>query len=187
MAKVATKPNIVLLHGYAEIPEMYWLPWMHKRLEEAGYQVWAPSLPDPLKPNLKKWLKATTAQAKTWDANTIVVAHSMGGVLTMRLLETVVKRRLRAVILVSSPFASTLKFDWFLTFFGRPFDWTRIKSRAKAFTIIQSANDPIVPADHALRYVERLDARLVATKSDGHFLGLSAPLIWRELEKFLVL
>lgn len=185
MAKPSAKANIVLFHGYAEIPEMYWLPWMHKRLEDAGHQVWAPALPDPLKPDLKKWLKATAAQAKTWDENTIVIGHSMGGVLAVRLLEKIVKRRVRAVILVATPFASTLKFDWFLTFFGRPFDWARIKSRAKAFTVIQSANDPIVPADHALRYVERLDARLVTTKKDGHFLALRSPIIWRELEKFL--
>lgn len=184
MAKPALKPiNVVLFHGYAEIPEMYWLPWVHKRLEDEGYQVWAPTLPDPLKPDLKKWIKATAAQAKKWDENTIVIGHSMGGVLALRLLETVVKRRVRAVILVSAPFASTLKFDWFMTFFGRPIDWAVTKTRAKSFVAIQSDNDPIVPADHAIRYQERLGARLVTTKSDGHFLGLRAPIIWRELEK----
>jgi hypothetical protein len=185
MAKPVTKPTVVLFHGYAEIPEMYWMPWMHKRLEDAGYQVWAPSLPDPLRPDLKKWMKVTAAQARTWDDGTIIVAHSMGGVLALRLLETVVKRRVRAVILVSAPFASTLKFDWFLTFFGRPFDWAKIKARAKSFTVIQSANDPIVPADHALRHQERLGARLIMTKKDGHFLALRSPIIWRELEKVL--
>jgi predicted alpha/beta hydrolase family esterase len=186
MAKPAAKPlNVVLFHGYAEMPELYWLPWVHKRLEDAGHQVWAPFLPNPLQPDLRKWIKATSAQAKNWDENTIIIGHSMGGVLALRLLETVVKRRVRAVILVGTPFASTLKLDWFMTFFGRPVDWATTKAHAKAFTVIQSDNDPIVPPDHAIRYQERLAARLVTTRRDGHFLGLKAPIIWRELEKFL--
>ena len=48
--------NAIILHGTGDTPESFWIPWLKKELEKAGYKVWSPQLPDRDNPSLNKWL-----------------------------------------------------------------------------------------------------------------------------------
>jgi len=177
--------NVVLLHGYAESPTKVWFPWLHEIVESRGVRVWAPVLPDPLKPDLEQWLKTVAKEAAGWSDRTVIVAHSLGGVLALRALEILVKRPVRAVITVGTPFAATMSVQTLIDFFGGPVDWSKVRRRAGKFVTIQSKNDPLVPYDHAFRYHEMLGSKVVLTEKDGHFIGKTGPVIAKELARLL--
>lgn len=46
--------NAIILHGTGCTPTSYWLGGISLYLKKKGYDVWAPQLPDPDAPDLKK-------------------------------------------------------------------------------------------------------------------------------------
>ncbi len=177
--------NVVILHGYAETPEKVWLPWIHQLIEDRGIRVWEARFPDPLRPSYKQWLKAVEARARQWNGRTVIIGHSLGGVVALRLLEQAAVRRVRAVVTVSSPFAATLSIQALVDFFDRKIDWAKLRRRSARFITVHSKNDPLVPYDHAFRYREALGSKLVLTEKDGHFIGHKADAVWEELKRLL--
>lgn len=177
--------SVILLHGYAEGPTKAWFPWLHRLLEDRGIRIWVPQLPEPITPHYAKWMRATAKSAARWDERTVVIGHSIGGVLALRLLELTKGVRVRAMIGVGTPYAATVNVRAYTDFFDRRIDWPRLKAAAEDFVFIQSKNDPLVPHDHAFRYQEALGAKLVVTERDGHFTGKTAAAVIQALEKFL--
>jgi uncharacterized protein len=177
--------TVVLFHGYAENPTKVWFPWLHSQLEELGIRIWSPILPDPLTPNFQKWFKAVKAGAEKWSPSTVVIGHSIGGVLALRALELCAEKPIRAMITVGSPFTATVSVQAYIDFFDRPIDWDKLRRSAGKFVTIHSKNDPLVPYDHAYRYKEALGSKLVMTEKDGHFIGKSADAVVQELARFL--
>lgn len=169
--------KVTILHGYAMTPEKMWFPRLHAELERRGVGVAIPRLPDPLRPNYKKWMKAALPYARSWTPSTMVIAHSLGGVLALRLLEHVVKVRIGALVLVSPPFTATVNVKPLVEFFERPIDWSRVRDMARGIVIIQAKDDPLVPPDHAVRYAEMLQAERVSVAKGGHFTGKKFPLL----------
>jgi len=182
--KMSQNINLVLLHGFAETTDKVWFPWIHAKAEENGWRVWAPSLPNSLKPEYAAWMKAVRKQAKTWDQDTVIVGHSLGGVLALRILAEV-KVKVKAVITVGSPYTSTVNVASIMRFFDDPINWALVRQSAKKFVTIHAKNDPLIFHDEALRYQEALNSKLVMTPKDGHFIGKKAKAVWEELEKIV--
>lgn len=183
MPKPAT--HVVMLHGYGVSPEKMWFPWMHKELERLGVAVSAPAMPDPFRPDYKKWERTTKDLAARWTPQTVLVAHSLGGAFSLRMLERHAKTKLRAVILVAPLFASPFPAKQVLGFFDKPIDWWTVRERAEEFRILQAKDDPLVPFDHALRYQEALGADLTMFPKGGHFTGKKFPFLLSAVKKYL--
>ncbi|HTK04835.1 MAG TPA: alpha/beta fold hydrolase [Candidatus Eisenbacteria bacterium] len=177
--------RVVIIHGYGVTPEKMWFPWLHAELEKTGIAVTIPALPDPFRPNYKKWMDAVAPLAKTWTPDTLLVAHSLGTAFSIRLLETKVAVRLRAVVLVSPLFASTINVKPLVKFFARPIDWMAVRDHAREFTVIHAQDDPLVPFDHSLRYAEALGAKAVVRQTGGHFTQKKFPLLMRTIKPYL--
>jgi len=177
--------RVVVIHGYGVTPEKMWFPWLHTELENRGIAVSVPALPDPLRPNYKKWMDAVAPLTKTWTPDTLLVAHSLGAAFSIRLLEKKVKVRLRAAILVSPLFASFINVKPLTKFFGHPIDWISVREHAREFTVIHAKDDPLVPFDHSLRYAEALGSKHVARATGGHFTGKKFPLLMRTIKPYL--
>jgi hypothetical protein len=176
--------HAILLHGYAESPDRVWFPWLHKELEDRGIRVTAPALPDPLRPNFQRWLRKITPIAKTMGGGTVLIGHSIGGVLGLRFLEKRLAKPIAGVITVGSPFASTINVELYTRFFDRQIDWWTLKGAAKRFVVIHAEDDPLVPFDHALRYREALEADLHLLKKGAHFTRKKAVPILKALLDF---
>ncbi|MBN1619067.1 alpha/beta hydrolase [Candidatus Dojkabacteria bacterium] len=80
--------NAIILHGTGDSPKSFWFPWLKNELENDGYQVWTPQLPDADNPQIKKWLPFILENAKI-DKDTVIVGHSAGATVILALLEAI--------------------------------------------------------------------------------------------------
>jgi len=177
--------RVVLFHGYAGTPDRQWFPWLHAELEKLGVAVTTPAMPSPLHPRYKDWLKVAKPLAASWDDQTLIVAHSLGGVLALRALEKYAKRRVRGVILVSAPFTSLISVKQLVEFFEKPVDWPKLRLLVGAFAVLHAKDDPLVPFDHSLRYAEALGADIRVLPKGGHLNGRKLPLLLAAIKRHL--
>jgi predicted alpha/beta hydrolase family esterase len=165
--------HVIILHGIGANPFIMWFPWLRLQLEWRGVRVDAPVLPSSFKPNLLAWKKAVRTAFRTAGPSTMVIGHSLGGMLAIRLLEEGAARRIGCLTLVSAPIARTLRFDAVIPFFDSPIDWKKVRSRVKEVRILHAKTDPIVPYDHSVRYGDLLGAKPRIIPKGGHFDGIT--------------
>jgi predicted alpha/beta hydrolase family esterase len=70
--------RIFIVHGWGGYPTEGWFPWLKTELEQKGFQVFVPQLPDTDHPTIENWVPALTAAVGTPDSDTYFVGHSMG-------------------------------------------------------------------------------------------------------------
>lgn len=70
--------RIVLVHGWGGSTQTDWFPWAKKVLEDKGYEVVLPEMPNPDYPKIDSWtnkLKEVIGKVKSDD---IFIGHSIG-------------------------------------------------------------------------------------------------------------
>ncbi len=173
--------HVVLIHGYGVSAHNLWFPWLHQELERRGIRVTAPTMPDPLRPDYKKWMRLGKPIAEGWSPQTLVVAHSLGGTLAMRLLQHSAKSRVAGLVLVSPLFAASISVKPLLAFFQQPIDWRLLRKRAGRVHVIHAKNDPLVPFDHGMRYAEILEGELHLFAKGSHFPQKEFPFLLKTI------
>lgn len=168
--------RVILIHGYNSSPDENFHPWLADELRSRGFEVLIPRLPLVEEPNVLECIQAVVTAAGRLDDQTIILGHSLGGVLALRYLEVAeAVSTPRAVILVGVP--------WFIrnekvkTFFLSEFDFEVVMWKAKEFAVIHSHDDQIVPFDHAQKYAKMLGAELIAADGDDHYIGQRYPIL----------
>ena len=131
--------NCLILHGTGGSHKENWFPWLKDELIKLGLKTEVPDFPHSDTPDLDDWLNHL--KAYQINENTILVGHSMGSVLALRLLEQGIK--IKSAFLVAT-FANNLGWDVLKksNFFNKPFDWETIKNNCDHFEVFTSKNDP---------------------------------------------
>lgn len=167
--------NALILHGAANNHTGNWFPWLKERLEEKGYKVWSPDLPNDQRPIQKEWLE-TIFSNKDWQFNeeSVIIGHSAGATLILRILDRLKDgEKINQAIFVACPidkgqFPQFWQYKEDLT--KDPFNWEKIKKSAKDFIFIASDNDPYDCGErHAKLMHQNLGGKLVIKKGQGHF------------------
>jgi uncharacterized protein len=163
-------PNVIIIHGTGGYPEENWFPWLKGELEKLGSTVFVPQMPNPEKPSLDAWMETFQGLSANIDEGTIIIGHSLGGALTLRILEEI-DTTIRAAFLVASPAGvpPTKNWETDLPFVKDSFDWDTIKEKAKHFTVFHSDNDPFVSLDNGKLIAEKLGVELTFVPNAGHF------------------
>ena len=129
--------NVLIFHGTAGNPKGNWFPWLKEQLESRGYKVQIPALPHTSEPDDEEQVQFVIKNCKL-DKNTVMIGHSFGGVVALRLLEKGIK--VNRVVLMCTPFSGK-----FLDKKSRPsvtkacqkgFDFSKIKANAKSFVLL---------------------------------------------------
>ena len=175
------KYTYVFLHGFTGIPDMPRFVYWKKELEKMGNKVIIPALPNTDNPAEEEQVAAALA-ATDYDENTILLGHSLGGVVAMKVVEKLTKPIARLVLVGSfvdpnfkdHPRNFENRFVW-------KFDAEKIKCNTKTIQILSDVNDHAVSEQqlHALEellgvHTQRLSGEL------GHFIGDKEPdiLMW---------
>jgi len=162
--------NAIIIHGTEGCPEENWFPWLKKELEQIGYQVSVPQFPSPpiIPAKISEWFDVL----KDYEINqdTVIVAHSLGGIFALRILEKL-SVPVKAVYFISAPIGiNPIKYyDRDLAFSGLEFDWDKIRKNAKHFVVFHSDDDPYVDLANGKKLAENLDVKLHLVPNSGHF------------------
>ncbi len=181
----------VILHGTHGNPDNNWFPWLKAKLEQNGYEVWIPQLPDCDKPNRNTY--GDFLFSCGWDfTDNIVVGHSSGAVEVLNLLMDDRCPHVRQAVMLGvwsgglpqgfsdpSTFANLFPPDGF--------DFQRIRDRASSLAFLHGSDDPYCPLEQAEYVSQQLGAPLGVVRGGGH-LGAQfteLPELWKILEKSL--
>jgi len=162
--------NVLILHGTGSNSQSNWFPWLKQELENRGLKVWVPDLPQSAKPNIKRYNKYILKN-KNWpfNENSVLIGHSSGAVAILGLLQQLPKGMVVDTCILVGSFKDNLGWDALDGLFEEPFDFEKIKKKAKRFIFIHSDNDPYCPLDHAEYLAKKLNGRLIIKKGQGHF------------------
>ena len=79
--------RIFIVHGWDFNPSMNWYPKLKKKLEEKGYKVIVPLMPNSSIPNIDDWVNHLKKTVGSLDEETFFIGHSIGCQTIMRFLE----------------------------------------------------------------------------------------------------
>lgn len=168
----ASVRRVVIVHGYGASPTAHWFPSLAHTLTERGITVDVVALPAPENPDAGLWEACVAAALGVPDQGTWVVAHSLGGITTLRALATISGEwSLDGLIMVSGftgRLASLPALDAYLT---DDVDAERLARNIATRIVIRSDADPYVPPAASDALATRLDATVYVQPGAGHFLA----------------
>ncbi len=167
--------KVYIIHGWEGFPENHWFPWLRKKLEEKGFEVIIPEMPNPEEPDIKEWVGKLQAIVKDINGKTYFIGHSIGCQAIMRFLETLpVGSKVRGIIFVAGffnlPYLETdeekeIAKPWLET----PINTEKIKELTKNIIAIFSDDDPEVALSDSKLFKERLNAEIIVERGKRHF------------------
>lgn len=168
-----------------------WYPWLAKNLEDMGFSVGIPEMPDTNNPKIEAWTEHLQKTVGRCDENTFFIGHSIGCQAIMRYLEKLPKdEKSGGAVFVAGWFKLTglegeeermASSSWLNT----PIDFEKVKSQAKKIICIFSDNDQYVPAENWEIFSKNLGAEILIEKGKGHFSGddgvVELPIVLKKL------
>ncbi|MFA7309281.1 MAG: alpha/beta fold hydrolase [Candidatus Paceibacterota bacterium] len=169
--------RFLLLHGRQGSPEANFFPWLKSELEARGYEVEVPLLPNTAEPNDEEQADFVVKNCRI-DERTVIIGHSFGGVVAMRLLER--GHKARRVVFVATPCSGE-----FLDGKERPsvkaailkgFDFLAVRKNADTIQVLPDESDPVVPFADAELLAKETGGMLVRGKgTEYHFTAKVEP------------
>lgn len=171
------KYDIIILHGFGSDSTHSWKPWLIAELKKLGHNVYCPDLPNTNKPNIIEQAEYVLKNTRLSE-NSIVIGHSLGGAVLLRLLErskTKIKKAIFLDSVLKPKFSDKLRpdvanaDDW-------SFDFAKIKKASRSFLVVADADYPTIRKEE----IDKLAKILVASKLllkpvKPHFRGDTEP------------
>ncbi len=158
------KKKIIILHAWYSKPSDNWYLWLKKELEGKGYEVELPELPT-MNTDLPDMGKLITFTDNLIDNETIIVGHSLSGVLALRIGE--IKKYKKAIIVSGWDYDDL--YPQHRLFWENKINHELIKKNVEERIVIHSDNDPYLTAFQAENMSKRLDGKFILVKGAGHF------------------
>ncbi|MEK7091503.1 MAG: leucine--tRNA ligase, partial [Patescibacteria group bacterium] len=177
------------LHGFRSNSKRTFLPWLKRELEALGHEVQALDLPDASIPNIDNQV-ATVLDQVTFGPNTILVGHSLGTVVALKVLEKL-SAPIAGTILIAGLIEPAVKDrdTWPLRLmFNWRFDWLKIKKLAGRVKILRDLKDLIIADNQGLKIQQQLGGDLIEFQAEKpHVCGKVEPVVLEHcLEKIKV-
>ena len=176
------KYEYIFIHGYGGDGDSNYFPKLKRDLMALGHKVIAFDLPDTEEPNICRQMEFLLDNIE-FSENTVILAHSLGGAVAMKLLEHENKKVAKVIFsdcFFEPKFVDTARpaveasCDW-------NFDFEKLKTLADEYVVISDSNCPIIPREHSEDFAKRLNARIVFAHANGpHFMSLDEPVFLEE-------
>jgi len=187
--------RVFIIHGWEGSPDEGWFPWLKKKLEEKGIEVFVPSMPNPEEPDIDAWVGLLRDTVGEINEETYFIGHSIGCQAIMRYLAET-EGKIGGIIFVAGWFhltpevteeegAEEIAKPWL----EKPIDVDKIKEKTTHIVAVFSDNDPYVPLDDAKIFEARLEAKIIMEKGKGHIGGehniTELPVVFDEIVKMV--
>lgn len=148
---------------------------MRKKLEDKGFEVVVPAMPDTKKPTIEVWLPFLQNLVGKPTKNDFFVGHSLGCITILRLIEHLKEGEEVGGAVLIAGFGEDLKYNGYkhelASFFAAPINWAKIKSHCEKFIAIHSSDDPFVSLENGELFKQMLDAETLVIPNMKHFSG----------------
>lgn len=172
--------KVIILHGTSCSPDMYWYPYIKEKLENKGYSVFVPSLPNPHDANIDEWLPFILDN-ENLNEDVILIGHSAGSPLILSILENI-NFKIKQAILV----AGFLDLD--SKILQSSYDWQKIKENVEDIIFINSDNDPWGCDDtQGRKMFNKLGGTAIILHGQGHMGSLTYNQLYEEFPFLLKL
>ena len=185
------RPQVYIVPGYQASPQDHWFVWLANKIQTMDAEVSIVKFTEPDHPQFEQWQHDLNQQIHRLDAQTIIIAHSLGCISTVAYLSRHLKeRRLKSLICVSG-FYETLsalpELDHYMQ--QIQMDDGIIRTHIQHRYVFFSNNDPLVPAPLSIRFGQLLNAQMFEQKQAGHFMAADGytqfPQLWERVERLL--
>jgi predicted alpha/beta hydrolase family esterase len=184
--------NTLILHGTDGSPEFIWIPWLKAKLEEQGYNVWAPLLPDNHTPNHETYGNFLLENKEHDLTDALIVGHSSGAVEALNLLDDDRTPHIKLAVMVGAwaggkPNGYDTNEQFENLFPEAGFNFAKMKQKADALAFLHGADDPYCPLEQAQLLAEQLDASITVVPNGGH-LGKQyqeLPELWAVIKAYI--
>lgn len=170
------KNNYVVLPGYSSDENENFYPWLVGELSVDGSLAKTVVYKSPLEHAEPEIIDDLSTRVSL-DENTVLVGHSLGGVMALKLLEQSGVKIAKLVLVAS--FANPRFKDKARAFEDKlswNFDFEKIKQNAREIIVLSDSTDHIVPEDSAVELSEKLNARMVSFEAVApHIKGEEEP------------
>jgi hypothetical protein len=171
-----------IIHGYMGYPQEAWLPWLKTELEERGYLVSLPAMPNPDRPTIPEWIEFIAKIVGEPDQETVMIGHSLGGQAIVLYLEMLgaKDKSVGKTVLVASGFPTRhspedaeqraegdkVLVPWLTV----GVDPIRVRKAAGKCVVILSDDDPVITVGEATAaFQANLGAQVIIEHAKGHF------------------
>ena len=163
--------RVVIIHQWEGYPEYCWYPQTKKELEQKGFKVILPLIPNTNKPKLSEWLPFLKKVIGKPDKDLYLIGHSLGNPTIFRYLESLKgKEKIGGAVLVAG-YSDDLGYKELTNYFKTPINFNKVRAHCKKFVAIHSDNDPYVLLSYGEEIKEKLGAELIIKHNMGHFSG----------------
>lgn len=175
--------NFVFIHGFKGSTGRDFFPWLKESLEVRGHDVYAPDLPNAFEPNIEEQVEFLLKNA-SFNEDTVIITHSLGGVVAMKLLPRL-KMKIKRLVMVAPPLKTEFvdgktrvplekATDW-------KFDFPGVADKANEIVVIQDIHDNVVPHQQTEEIAKNLHAKLQKVLAPvSHFHSDEVPEILQE-------
>lgn len=175
--KESSKKKVLVIHGFDGSSQGTWKPWIKTELEKDGYEVVIPDLPNAGHPKFEELMAFLSDITKSFTDEDIVIGHSMGGYLALKLAE---QKTFKKVLLVAPCVGDVSLYDydgWQKEYpkddyaslkkmiEENPVDYSLITTKARI--ALFSENDPSIP--FTVKNTLPKDWVIKTVDSEGHF------------------
>lgn len=170
-----------IIHRWSGSPEEDWYPWLKKELEQKGFEVFVPAMPNTDEPKIEEWIPFLANLVGEADENTYFVGHSIGCQTILRYLERLNDKKIGGAVFVAGWFnlseftfkeepseeeeSRNIAKPWLET----PIDFEKLKKTTNNFVAIFSDSDPYVPIEDKDIFEKKLGAKIIIEHDKGHF------------------
>lgn len=163
----------VIVHGWGGYPKEAWIPWLTQKLEQRGYAVEVPAMPDTDHPRMETWIPKLAEVVGSPDEEVVLIGHSIGCQTILRYLATITDCVGKVVLVapwvglvgLGDNEEEAIAKPWLET----PIDFVSAKMHAKSFLLLFSDNDPFVELANKEMLDRALGGISLVFSGKGHF------------------
>lgn len=167
--------KIYLIHGWGGTGGGGWFDWLKLNLKEKA-EVFAFDMPNTNNPKIENWVGYLNKKINknNLDKETYFIGHSIGCQAIIRYLQQLPEKiKIGGSIFIAGWFNLNGLEDEEKEV-ARPWleskiDFKEVKKHCNNFLAIFSDNDPYVPLSDTNLFKEKLGARIIIQKNQGHF------------------
>lgn len=185
--------RVFIIHRWEGTPESDWYIWVKEQLENNGFKVFIPEMPNTKEPEINAWVSKLKELVGNVDEDTFFVGHSIGCQTILRYLEKLDNNKKIGGVILVAPWLSLTKEaipdkeskeiaePWIET----KINFKKIKERKDIMTAIFSTDDSFVNTDQSIIFERELNPNIIILKNKGHFTeedGVKKlPLVFKQL------